>query len=111
MMMIVMEFVAQTPPGSSRDEAHLALKPALDILHNRQLVFGDLRQPNILVPVNRSGKQKAVMLIDFDWCGEDGKDCYPWDINISNINWPSGVGPGALMYCRHDLVMLGHLVS
>ncbi|KAB5588891.1 hypothetical protein CTheo_7667 [Ceratobasidium theobromae] len=66
MMIIVMELVTQAPLASLHDEICPTLKPALDILHSTQFVFGDLREPNTLVPANRSGKQKQVTLIDFD---------------------------------------------
>ncbi|KXS12890.1 hypothetical protein M427DRAFT_390338 [Gonapodya prolifera JEL478] len=37
-------------------------------MHGRGFVFGDLREPNILI----NGRNR-VFLIDFDWAGEEGK--------------------------------------
>lgn len=43
--------------------------------HSRNLVHGDLRTANILVPGD--GSNKPVMLVDFDWGGEVGMASYP----------------------------------
>ncbi|KAG9098866.1 hypothetical protein FRC06_005890 [Ceratobasidium sp. 370] len=106
LLMIVMGFVVEAPRGPRYDEAYSTLRTALDILHSQQLVFGDLRPPNILVPKLPADQEARAMLIDFDWCGKDGEDRYPWDINIGTITWAAGVGPGALMHKHHDDFML-----
>src|SRR3954469_2561710 len=49
---------------------------AVNLLHERDLVFGDLRSPNILI-----NKQQRAMLVDFDWCEQHTIDRYPWGIN------------------------------
>src|SRR5205085_10006568 len=43
------------------------IKIAIDELHNNNIVFADLRPPNILIRV-LDGKHKAT-LVDFDCCG------------------------------------------
>jgi hypothetical protein len=108
--MIVMDFVPQAPPGPVHQEAYSTLRTALKILHDHGLVFGDLRRPNILVPRSHSGTEPKIMLVDFDWCGEDGKHHYPWDINTEGIKWANGVGPGQVMRKSHDLFMLDPLL-
>ena len=46
------------------------IRRAMDLLHEKNLVFGDLRPPNILI------KGDTALLVDFDWCGEEGKGKY-----------------------------------
>jgi hypothetical protein len=47
------------------------------------------------------------MMIDFDWCSEAGKACYPSSLNCDvDLGWPEGVKPDALMLKEHDLLML-----
>jgi len=65
---------------------------ALETLRKNDLVFGDLRSPNILVT-----GQHHVQLVDFDWCGEAGKGRYPADIDTVDIKWPNGVVPGGFL--------------
>lgn len=47
--------------------------------HEENLVHGDLRTTNIIVPAN---DPENIMLVDFDWGGEAGKASFPtWSIN------------------------------
>lgn len=47
--------------------------------HDMNLVHGDLRTNNIIVPAN---DPQNIMLIDFDWGGEAGRVSFPtWSIN------------------------------
>jgi hypothetical protein len=39
--------------------------------HDNGLVHGDLREPNLICDGDK------IMLVDFDWGGEDGKTSYP----------------------------------
>ncbi len=55
----------------------VALREALRILHDNDLVYGDFRSPNIILPAE--GKP---MVIDFDWSGRAGEVTYPPDINL-----------------------------
>ena len=79
---------------------------ALDILHAHDIVFGDLRKGNII------SSTVGAKLLDFDWCGEDGKVFYPPAINLSRdqdgksmINWHPGVQRGAPIKKEHDMFM------
>ncbi|CUA67434.1 hypothetical protein RSOLAG22IIIB_03080 [Rhizoctonia solani] len=83
------------------------VRRALDALHKKNLVFGDLRPPNIL-SVREKGRVTGAMLIDFDWCGTAGEAKYPMDINFT-LDWPEGVGPGLPMFPEHDNEMLKRL--
>ncbi|TFK59592.1 hypothetical protein BDN72DRAFT_883895 [Pluteus cervinus] len=59
--MIVMDFVDdESPMKSLSQEEFKQISQAIELLHSQDLVFGDLRRPNILI------KGVCVMLIDFD---------------------------------------------
>ncbi|CAE6471454.1 unnamed protein product, partial [Rhizoctonia solani] len=49
------------------DCVHKDVSRALSALHQKNMVFGDLRPPNILVVDDEKGRQTGAMLIDFDW--------------------------------------------
>jgi hypothetical protein len=103
--MIVMNFFDGVPPVRPLTKRQLELvKQAIELLHSRDLVFGDLRVPNILV------KDESVMIIDFDWCGKAGEARYPATLNDA-VDWPKGVEPDAVMLKEHDLTMLRKLPS
>jgi serine/threonine protein kinase len=110
--MIVMEYVKsetltqflQSSPSQERLDVIInSVTTAIELLHAVELVFGDLRTPNILV-----GEDGHVKLIDFDWCGVHGKHRYPFIVG-NGIEWAKGVGPLAIMYKQHDLFMLERL--
>jgi serine/threonine protein kinase len=62
------------------------VRRALDILHSHGYIFGDLRQPNIMVTKNRE-----VKLIDFDWAGIQQVSRYPLLISPSIVaSWRGG---------------------
>ncbi|KAF8727267.1 hypothetical protein AX14_007435 [Amanita brunnescens Koide BX004] len=54
---------------------------AVGLLHENNIVFGDLRDPNILYdePKNR------VVLVDFDWPGQDGESRYPATLTLATL--------------------------
>ena len=80
-----------------REEAKYAesLRRAVLALHDKKLVFGDLREPNILIT------KDGLRLVDFDCSGEEGTVYYPVDIS-SGIQWPNGVGGGGKIKAEHD---------
>ena len=59
----------------------LQLRSATDLLHQHNIVFGDLCPNNIVKPADGSG----VMLVDFDWCAVAGEGKYP--LMINNYGW------------------------
>ena len=113
--MIVMEYVdgasmagiTEIEPGSYKD-IYEDIKSAVDQLHAIDIVFADLREPNILV-VKVAEKHRA-MLIDFDWCGMHLVDRYPPSMN-PQITWPEGAEPGAPLDKAHDHAWLSNLQS
>ncbi|KAG9125124.1 hypothetical protein FRC07_008900 [Ceratobasidium sp. 392] len=83
------------------------LKLALSLLHAQELVFGDLRKPNVLVTKKEHGV--GGMLIDFDWCAGHMNGRYPASLNETGNTWAGGVTRGGLMAKEHDEYMLGVL--
>ena len=81
------------------------LREAFQLLHDAGYVFGDLRQPNVMM--TRKGK---VQLIDFDWASKDGEVKYPVGISGS-IDWPAGVQGLAPIRKEHDRTMLNRLLN
>ncbi|KAH9072282.1 hypothetical protein EDB83DRAFT_211792 [Lactarius deliciosus] len=82
---------------------------AIGVLHGKNIVFGDLRYPNIMIT-----KDQRVRLVDFDWCGEHGKDTYPGSLNVNrdttnSIDWHRGVERGGKMMKEHDIFMLNKM--
>jgi len=74
-VMVVMEFLegytadnCRALDNSTLDTVHEDVRRAVEILHEANLVFGDLRRPNIMIVDGRA------KLVDFDWCGKDGVD-------------------------------------
>jgi tRNA A-37 threonylcarbamoyl transferase component Bud32 len=54
--------------GALDTQGYAQVVKAIGVLHDNNLVFGDLRSPNVL------DLKSGAMLIDFDWCGEDEDD-------------------------------------
>ncbi|CAE6441605.1 unnamed protein product [Rhizoctonia solani] len=93
LVMIVMElagtsldkYLDPTGPGlepSARTQIHKDVEMAMDLLHANNLVFGDLRSPNVLVVQTADGSLRG-RLIDFEWCGVEGEARYPAGMNQS----------------------------
>ncbi|KAF8636235.1 hypothetical protein AX17_003720 [Amanita inopinata Kibby_2008] len=103
--MVVMEGeTLQVAKGKVKlEKVETQIVRAVDLLHARNFVFGDLRPTNIMIT-----KMNEVKLIDFDWAGVDGQAQYPPMISCK-IDWPTDVGPLSVMYKSHDNVMLGWL--
>ncbi|RDX51830.1 hypothetical protein OH76DRAFT_1346295, partial [Lentinus brumalis] len=86
------------------------VKSAIKLLHDNNLVFGDLRSPNVMcVPKSEpelEGRMGA-MLVDFDWAGEAGRTRYPAVFNDGLPDfWATGAERCGLMYPEHDLHLL-----
>ncbi|KAL3155368.1 hypothetical protein ABBQ38_010929 [Trebouxia sp. C0009 RCD-2024] len=64
------------------------------------VVHGDLRQTN--VAVQRGEKGWMVKFVNYDWAGSAGLHRFPRFMN-SQIDWPDGVQPLAIMYLEHDV--------
>ena len=76
------------------------LSTALDILHSHNLVFGDLRKPNIMIK-----SDNVTQLVDFDWSGVHNQARYP--VHLSrDVKWPKGVHSYRTLPKQHDRDML-----
>lgn len=76
------------------------VKEAVLLLHQRGIVWGDLRRPNVLVT-----DAEEIKLVDFDWAGMENQQRYPPRMN-NEIEWPDRVRPNAIMKKEDDLEML-----
>jgi serine/threonine protein kinase len=81
------------------------LRSAVAHLHAGGLVHGDLRANNVLVVGNR------VCLLDFDWSGPAGVQCYPGFMNHGEIDWPAGASDGEPLQVEHDNVWLARMLG
>ncbi|KAI0351578.1 hypothetical protein OH77DRAFT_931829 [Trametes cingulata] len=108
MYVVVMDYIKDEGDRETMTVEELAqLTKAVRLLHEQNLVHGDLRQANILL---RQGR--GPMLVDFDWCGKEGTARYPYDIDMSDdIGWHEEVEGGELIKKEHDLHMLNLLVG
>ncbi|KAL7283376.1 hypothetical protein ACG7TL_002806 [Trametes sanguinea] len=81
------------------------VKTALELLHAKKLVHGDIRRPN-MIPIERDRADftMGAMLVDFDWAGEEGKVYYPVLLK-PDIGWPEGVVGGRAIKAEHDWEM------
>ncbi|KAI0338807.1 hypothetical protein BDW22DRAFT_1362524 [Trametopsis cervina] len=88
------------------------VQKALKILHSKDIVFGDLRDTNVMITTSGDGK-KGAMLLDFDWADAEGKGRYPALINTELIGQELApdISDGGLMHKKHDEYALRRLVS
>ncbi|DBA74104.1 TPA: hypothetical protein ACH3X1_010912 [Trebouxia sp. C0004] len=63
-------------------------------------VHGDLRQTSVAVQHGEKGWM--VKCVDYDWAGVAGLRKFPPFMN-SQIDWPDGVQPLAILYPQHDV--------
>jgi len=100
-LMVIMEYIdGRTMSGRRFSSNDLdRVRKAKESLHEQNIVFGDLRPNNIINPQNGAG----VLLVDFDWCGQDGKARYPASLNGDRkCGWHKDVKGGAIMKKAHD---------
>ncbi|CAE6407480.1 unnamed protein product [Rhizoctonia solani] len=98
-------------PGSSRPPRSVIknTEAAIKILHSHDIVFGDLRRPNVMMLKDSMGKTTGkAMLVDFDWCGKHLEGRYPPKMNMT-LGWHRDVRPEAVMDKQHDIHMLARL--
>ncbi|KAF9644455.1 hypothetical protein BDM02DRAFT_3212847 [Thelephora ganbajun] len=116
MYMVVMEYMPKSKGQSigSRSSTDGLPPPAvvlrdvskgLDLLHERNLVFGDLRETNLLYLAGDGGQ---VLFVDFGGVGRDGMDKYSACLNPGA---GLGVDRGQVMEKVHDRQNLGRLME
>ncbi|KAF9489886.1 hypothetical protein BDN71DRAFT_1593183 [Pleurotus eryngii] len=121
--------LASDPSSSTDYNISTNLRGAIDSLHARGFVHGDIRDVNVLVcrmdqmdlasvrdhPDDddvsmESDKQADILLVDFDWAGREGDVRYPHNVNPDITRSPGAVS-GAVILASHDIWMYEHLVS
>lgn len=80
------------------------LECAVRLLHQADIVHGDLRLTNILIT---DEDNPHIVVIDFDWAGVAGKDRYPPSLNDryesnGELRWAPGVERYGVMMVEHD---------
>lgn len=86
---------------------HKKVREAVQLLHEQDIVFGDLRSNNILYVAS----EDHAVLVDFDWPGKDGESRYPATLNpgTDGKTWDEDVSPYGIMRKAHDLWQLDRL--
>jgi len=110
--MVVMEYIPQSKgrpihqyssdpfwPRNLPQIVERDVSTALDLLHGRDLVFGDLREQNLLYLGDPKGGR--ILLVDFDVVGRDGKARYSACLNLA-ARYCDGVDRGLIMEKEHD---------
>ncbi|PVF95874.1 hypothetical protein CPB86DRAFT_875337 [Serendipita vermifera] len=96
----------------TRDRLFSRITRAMNIMHNGGFVHGDFRNVNLMIRkewiVLSEKEDPGVMIVDFDWSGEEGKVRYPANVN-TEIFRPKGVEDGALIERSHDQAMLENI--
>ncbi|CAA7270966.1 unnamed protein product [Cyclocybe aegerita] len=100
MWVVVAEFLDEPEGAAPSAEGLDRLRKALAMLHEKGLVFGDLRAPNVMLD-----KEGHPRLIDFDWSGVDGEAQYPGSLNV-DAGFPKGVKHCDFITAEHDRIML-----
>lgn len=121
LQMVVMEYIQGQTLAHAYGDGPLpggvkkAIKKGLDALHNRNLVYGDLRRPNIMIAdaigedeEQDGGDGDRVRFVDFDWAGVAGEVRYPLHL-AACVCEASGVLEYDLMQKVHDTKMLAVL--
>lgn len=119
-LMIVMPFVSKSCALStisvadmksmrktSRERIYKNVADAINLLHGQNIVFGDLRPPNILI-FDNAENQKQAMLIDFEWCGVANVGRYPLSM-CPDIPWSHTATPNSFLLTQHDIDWLEKL--
>lgn len=111
--MVVMEYMTgyQTlqeirPDVEIRDK----VKNAIEKLHSRGYVHGDIRKVNVMARREHSESLLHVVLIDWDWAGRDGMVNYPISINPEIPRHPDAMGLRSIKK-EHDVFMVEAMFS
>ncbi|KAG7091361.1 hypothetical protein E1B28_010403 [Marasmius oreades] len=115
--MIVMEYLDQAQnaytyllnsltlslPHSVYDD----VKTALRKLHEKDIVFGDVRLQNIMVAADKKRADRVRgYLVEFDWCGVEGEARYPITMSDLKVYRETGMHAYGKMLMYHDTELL-----
>ena len=78
------------------------VEKAISVLHNKDIVFGDLQDTNVIYERTDGLAEGKVYLVDFDWAEKDGEGLYPATLNADR-QWEDSVWPHGIMRKAHDL--------
>ena len=79
------------------DKVKQSLRKAVNLMHEKNYVHGDLRPQNMLIV------DETVCILDFDWADTEGTATYPPELNMdSDCNWHPGVKPEGKILKEHD---------
>ena len=120
MHMVVMEYIPKSRgqsvhtlshrpplPGALPELVEREVSKALGFLHEKSLVFGDLREPNLLYLPEKGGR---VLLVDFDGVGRDEVDRYSACLNL-RAGLSRNMKRGQIMKKEHDFENLKLVVG
>ena len=116
--MVVMEYLSDAkplyhffpqsslrPPSPDVRIVQRDLSKALELLHNEDFVFGDLRGANVLYSPKDGGR---AFLVDFDGVGKHGEDRYS---SCLNLKLGLGVARWEIMDKSHDTSNLERIIA
>ncbi|QRV79824.1 hypothetical protein RhiJN_07839 [Ceratobasidium sp. AG-Ba] len=98
------------PPKLPSKEVTNSIEKALQILHDADFVFGDLRPLNVVVLRDATGTPTKAQLVNFEWCGKHQEGRYPLRMSRS-FEWVPGMNWGGIMDKEHDSEMKKKLFS
>ncbi|KAH9931726.1 uncharacterized protein BXZ73DRAFT_47252, partial [Epithele typhae] len=106
---VVMDFVKGVRVRAPLTDAQEKdLRTAVELLHEQDLVFGDLLPKNVFVLEGSS----RIRLVGFDWCGKVGKAQYPCNLKLDRtMEWPAGMDGGELIDKGHDTRFLEQIIA
>ena len=105
--MVVMDYLDPTTFKHVSDpdtDLKAAVYKAVDVLHDRRLVHGDLRDCNVMY--RKVNGAWIALLLDFDWSGKYGEVRYPGTINRITVDRPAGVQGAKPILMEHDRAMI-----
>ncbi|KAJ7093619.1 hypothetical protein C8R43DRAFT_1141824 [Mycena crocata] len=82
-----------------------SIRDAVKLLHDHDIVHGDLRSPNIMVT------DHGVRILDFDWAGQNEKACYPYAISTDPDMWHPEVKPASIMKKLHNNFLVKKIIA
>lgn len=94
--MVVMKYVyGKTLEASVQkvsEEVRSVVRELVEELHQKGLVHGDIRRPNVLIEDGAGSEETRVRLLDFDWSGVAGEVRYPLGIHFvsQRVSGPKG---------------------
>ncbi|KAJ7241717.1 hypothetical protein B0H12DRAFT_42281 [Mycena haematopus] len=108
--MIVIDYIEGKTLSDAYSDAVLPVRvtetisKGLDALHASDIVYGDLRRPNVMI----RNQDQGIMFVDFDWSGKVGQVRYPLHLAAA-VREASGAVEYDLMDKSHDRKMLSVL--